>query len=157
MLPLVVTDRIVHFSDFREKFLLATIFGLNDQLTRLIEEAPPKLLFWFLDSPYSTNNSLHEIVQDEIQFRAAKFWHILHTELKRTSNARKNLQRTLVAIAISDPFPDVKDEFYEFIVSRLRQKKHWFYFSKPNCNFFLLFFFISCNKKNTFLKHTYKI
>ena len=121
MLPAVVLDRIIHFSDFREKFIIATVLGLDDLLdSYLVELAPPSLLFWFLETKYS-NNAPEEIrkqFETEIDFRAAKFWSLLLEAIKSSAVSRKNLQRTLVAIAISDPFPEIKDEFYEFIATR---------------------------------------
>ena len=122
MLPDVVLDRIIHFSDFREKFIIATVLGLDDLLdsSYLVELAPPALLFWFLETKYSNNapEDIRKQYETEIDFRAAKFWSMLLEAIKSSAVSRKNLQRTLVAIAISDPFPEVKDEFYEFIATR---------------------------------------
>ena len=121
MLPAVVIDRIIHFADFREKFFIATVFGLDEQLncSSFIEIARPAQLFWFLETDYSIDapREIRKQYEDEIEFRAARFWSMLLEAIKISGISRRNLQRSLVAIALTDPYPEVKDEFYEFIVT----------------------------------------
>lgn len=121
MLPVVVIDRIFHYADFREKFIIATVFGLDDHLnsSHFVELARPAQLFWFLETEYSADApaEVRKQYEDEIEFRAARFWMMVLDGIKTSAVSRRNLQRTLVSIAISDPFPEVKDEFYEFIVT----------------------------------------